>query len=152
WVNGRSIGARAARDDVTDRNGDQWPRLVPAIRNRLRREWKALATAVDARRRDGMGSNAVMALKWLLIVAVCGYVALTILLYFAQRSMMYFPETIHTTPAQAGLPEAEEIALTASDGVHIVGWHVPPRDGKPVILYFHGNGGALRYRVQRFHE
>jgi hypothetical protein len=64
--------------------------------------------------------------------------------------MMYFPETIHTSPAEAGLPEAEEISLTAADGVHIVGWHVAPGDGKPVILYLHGNGGALRYRVERF--
>jgi fermentation-respiration switch protein FrsA (DUF1100 family) len=27
-----------------------------------------------------------------------------------------------------------------------------PRDDKPVILYFHGNGGALRYRVDRFRK
>ena len=25
-----------------------------------------------------------------------------------------------------------------------------PRDGKPVILFFHGNGGALHFRVERF--
>ena len=80
------------------------------------------------------------------------YVGLAAMLYFAQRSMMYFPETIHTSPAEAGLPEAEEISLTAADGVHIVGWHVAPGDGKPVILYLHGNGGALRYRVERFHR
>jgi fermentation-respiration switch protein FrsA (DUF1100 family) len=97
-----------------------------------------------------MGSNAVMALIWLLIVAVCGYVALTILLYFAQRSMMYFPETIHTTPAQAGLPNAEEVTLKTADGENVIAWHVPPRKDKPVIVYFHGNGGALRYRVPRF--
>ena len=39
------------------------------------------------------------------IVLVAFYVALAAILYFTQRSMMYFPETIHTTPAQAGLPE-----------------------------------------------
>ena len=42
------------------------------------------------------------------------------------------------------------MTLTASDGERSVAWHVAPRDGKPVILYFHGNGGALRYRVERF--
>lgn len=97
-------------------------------------------------------SRSMMAVAAGLVVLLFLYIGFAAMLYFAQRSMMYFPETIHTSPAQAGLPEAEEIALTASDGVHIVGWHVPPRDGKPVILYFHGNGGALRYRVQRFHE
>jgi fermentation-respiration switch protein FrsA (DUF1100 family) len=81
------------------------------------------------------------------------YVGMAAILYVAQRSMMYFPDTAHATPAQAGLPEAAEVTLTASDGVRSVAWHVPPRDDtRPVILYFHGNGGALSYRVQRFRK
>lgn len=92
----------------------------------------------------------MLALAWTAIIALCLYVGLATTIYFAQRSLMYFPDTAHVVPAAAGLPEAEEVPLTASDGVHIVAWHVPPRDGKPVILYFHGNGGALRFRVERF--
>ena len=84
------------------------------------------------------------------VVLFCLYLGMAAILYFAQRSMMYFPETVHTTPAQAGLPEAEEVTLTASDGERLVAWHVAPRRDKPVVLYFHGNGGALRYRVERF--
>jgi hypothetical protein len=97
-------------------------------------------------------SLAMTALVGVIVVVLFVYVGLAAMLYFSQRSMMYFPETIHTSPAQAGLPEAEEISLTAADGVRLVGWHVPPRDGQPVILYFHGNGGALRYRVERFRK
>jgi uncharacterized protein len=97
-------------------------------------------------------SQTMTAVIGAIVVLVFIYAGLGAILYFAQRSMMYFPETIHTPPAQAGLPEAEEIALTSSDGVHIVGWHVPAREGRPVVLYFHGNGGALRYRVERFHR
>jgi fermentation-respiration switch protein FrsA (DUF1100 family) len=97
-------------------------------------------------------SRTMTALIVVFAVLLFVYVGLAAMLYFAQRSMMYFPETIHTSPAEAGLPEAEEISLTAADGVHIVGWHVVPHDGKPVILYLHGNGGALRYRVERFHR
>ena len=97
-------------------------------------------------------SRTMTALIAAFIILLFVYAGLAAMLYFAQRSMMYFPETVHTSPAQAGLPEAEEITLNASDGVRIVGWHVAPRDGKPVILYFHGNGGALRYRVERFHK
>jgi fermentation-respiration switch protein FrsA (DUF1100 family) len=97
-------------------------------------------------------SRAMTALIVVIAVLLFVYVGLTAMLYFTQRSMMYFPETIHTPPAAAGLPEAEEISLTTADGVHLVGWHVAPRDGKPVILYLHGNGGALRYRVERFHR
>jgi hypothetical protein len=91
-------------------------------------------------------------LTWLAVIALCVYVGLAAMLYVAQRSLMYFPETIHTTPAQAGLTRAEEVALTTADGEHIFAWHVAPGDGKPVILYFHGNGGALHYRVGRFQK
>jgi fermentation-respiration switch protein FrsA (DUF1100 family) len=91
-------------------------------------------------------------LVWTAVIALCLYAALAATLYFAQRSLMYFPDTAHTLPAAAGLPEAEEVPLTAADGVHIAAWHVPPGAGKPVILYFHGNGGALRFRVERFHR
>ena len=95
---------------------------------------------------------AVMAFVGLMIVLLAFYVALAAILYFTQRSMMYFPETIHTSPAQAGLPEAQEVDLTASDGARIVVWHIAPRRDKPVIVYFHGNGGALRYRAERFRK
>src|SRR5215472_11291978 len=96
------------------------------------------------------GSRTMLALGWTAVIALCLYAALTTTIYLAQRSMMYFPDTAHVLPAAAGLPEAEEVPLTAADGVRIAAWHVPPRDGKPVILYFHGNGGALRFRVERF--
>ncbi|HTZ03739.1 MAG TPA: alpha/beta hydrolase [Xanthobacteraceae bacterium] len=95
-------------------------------------------------------SRTMTILGWIAVIAVCLYVGVTTMVYFAQRSLMYFPDTTHVAPAAAGLPEASEVPLTASDGVQIHVWHVPPRDGKPVVLYFHGNGGALQYRVERF--
>jgi fermentation-respiration switch protein FrsA (DUF1100 family) len=78
--------------------------------------------------------------------------ALVGLMYVAQRSLMYFPETLRTAPADAGLPQAEEVMLDTPDGARVIVWHIPPRGDGPVWLYFHGNGGALRYRVDRFRE
>jgi len=95
-------------------------------------------------------ARAMTALAWIAVIALCLYLGLAAMIYLAQRSLMYFPDTTHVTPAAAGLPQAEEVTLTAADGVKIIAWHVAPRDGKPVILYFHGNGGALKYRVERF--
>jgi uncharacterized protein len=89
-------------------------------------------------------------LKWLLIVLLVGYGAIAVLAYFAQRSLQYFPERTRTAPAAAGLPQAEEIVLTTSDGEQVIAWHVAPRGEKPVVLYFHGNGGALAWRAERF--
>jgi hypothetical protein len=88
-------------------------------------------------------------LEWLIVVAAA-FGGLVALIYVAQRSLMYFPERLHTPPDGAGLPEAQEVALDTKDGERVIVWHVPPRGQKPVVLYFHGNGGALRNRVARF--
>jgi hypothetical protein len=88
-------------------------------------------------------------LKPILIALVC-FGGFTALMYLAQRKLMYFPETIRTAPADAGLPQAEEVILDTADGERVVVWHVPPQGNRPVVLYFHGNGASLRYRVDRF--
>jgi fermentation-respiration switch protein FrsA (DUF1100 family) len=89
-------------------------------------------------------------LKWLLIIVLVGYCGLLLLVYLGQRALQYFHERARTPPAAAGLPEAEEVVLDASDGERVIVWHIPPRGEKPVVLYFHGNGGSLRFRVDRF--
>ncbi len=89
-------------------------------------------------------------LKWIAVIVVAGYLGLGALMYFAQRALMYFPERVRTSPAAAGLPQAEEVVLDTADGEKVIAWHVPPRGDKPVVIYFHGNGGSLRYRVDRF--
>jgi fermentation-respiration switch protein FrsA (DUF1100 family) len=109
-----------------------------------------LQRAWHKKRRTGSASRSMLALAWTAVIGLAFYAVLATVLYVAQRSLMYFPDTAHVVPAEAGLPEAEEVPLTAADGVHVTAWHVPPRDAKPVIVYFHGNGGALRFRVARF--
>jgi uncharacterized protein len=92
-------------------------------------------------------------LKWSLIVGAACYFGFVILLYFAQRSILYpIPEKVRTSPAAAGFPEAEEHVLPTSDGEKIVAWHVPPREGQSVIIFFHGNGDILTWRVPWFRE
>jgi uncharacterized protein len=90
-----------------------------------------------------------MMLNWL-IAAVVLYGGFVALLYLAQRSLQYFPEHGRTAPWTVGLTEAEEVVLDTADGERVIVWHVPPHDGHPVFLYFHGNGGSLRLRVERF--
>ncbi len=89
-------------------------------------------------------------LKWLLVLAVLGYGGLLTLMYVFQRSLMYFPDPARISPAAAGLPGAKEIALSSSDGETLVAWYVPPRDAKPVVIYFQGNAEGLAARVGRF--
>jgi|SRR5215467_7032367 len=89
-------------------------------------------------------------LKSVLLVGAAIYVVLVAVMYLAQRSLMYFPEMLRTMPAQAGLAEAEEVTLDTADSERVIAWHIAPRGDQPIILYFHGNGGALRYRVDRY--
>lgn len=92
-------------------------------------------------------------LKWSLIVGAACYFGFVTLLYFAQRSILYpIPEKVRTPPAAAGFPEAEEHILSTSDGEKLVAWHVPSRAADPVIIFFHGNGDILAWRVPWFRE
>lgn len=90
-------------------------------------------------------------MKTFLLVVVSGFIALGAVVYFGQRGMMYFPDQLRTPPEDVGLPEAKEEQIVTPDGETILVWHIPPRDEtKPVVVYFHGNGGALRLRIRRF--
>jgi uncharacterized protein len=143
----RDAGGENARErvagiycSVADRMRGFIQRAIPAVRELAARAWSNKPVWT------------MTALIGIGVALVCLYVAMAAILYVAQRSLMYFPEVIRTPPAQAGLPEAQEATLTTADGERIFAWHVAPRDGKPVILYLHGNGGALRYRVERFRK
>ncbi|MDP9337029.1 MAG: alpha/beta hydrolase [Actinomycetota bacterium] len=67
-----------------------------------------------------------------------------------QRRLQYFPDRRLVDPAQAGMSGVEDFRLTTDEGETLVAWYVPAKDGHPLILYFHGNGGALVDRVPRF--
>lgn len=90
------------------------------------------------------------ALKSILLFLLIGYGAMVAIAYFAQRALMYFPDRTRTPPAAAGLSEAQEVVIETADGEKLIAWYVPAAEGKPVILYLHGNGGALVNRVRRF--
>src|ERR1043165_2445870 len=96
--------------------------------------------------RDGMDMTL---LKWLIAVAALfgGFVAL---MYVNQRALMYHPEALRTPPAAAGLFDVQEFVLATADGEKVIVWYAPPKRDLPLILYFHGNAGALRYRANRF--
>ncbi len=81
-----------------------------------------------------------------------GLVAYAVLvggLFLFQRQLLYFPDK--TRPALAGLEQLgiREAVLSTEDGLSLLSWYLPPRPGRPVILYFHGNGGHIGYRVER---
>jgi uncharacterized protein len=90
-------------------------------------------------------------IRWLLISAVCAYVLVVGVLYVMQRSLLYHPTATRISPAEAGLPEAQEVELTTSDGEKLIAWHVPPRGDKPVVIFLHGNAAIVAWQA-KFHR
>ena len=92
-------------------------------------------------------------LKWLLIVVSVGYLCGLAAMFLLQRSILFpIPQVVRTTPAAAGFPAVEEHLLTTDDGEKVIVWHHPARPGRPVILYFHGNGDFLAGFFSRFRD
>lgn len=79
------------------------------------------------------------------------YAMVVLFLFFNQRSFIYHPDRDRPSTVEAGVPDMEVIAVLP-EGMDqaIEGWYMPPTDpAKPVILYFHGNGGAIDIRAPR---
>ena len=90
-------------------------------------------------------------IKWIAILLVTVYCAGLLVLYLRQREMLFpIPPVGRTAPAAAGLPQAEEDVLTSADGEKVIIWHVAPKPGHPIVLFFPGNGDFLAGRVSRF--
>jgi hypothetical protein len=90
-------------------------------------------------------------LKWIVIVLAAIYLVSVAVLYFKQREMLFpIPPVGRTAPTAAGFPQAEEDVLTSADGTKVIIWHVPPKPGRPVVVFFPGNGDFLAGRVSRF--
>jgi len=89
--------------------------------------------------------------KWIAIVVAVAYGGALAALFFLQRSMLYpIPSREPVEPGSAGFQQVEKHMLTAADGEKIIVWHMPPKPGRPVILYFHGNGDYLAGFFGRF--
>jgi fermentation-respiration switch protein FrsA (DUF1100 family) len=100
----------------------------------------------------GVLSTVMTLLKWLSF-ALAGYAVLVTVLYLAQREFLYRPpQATRVPPAAAGFPAAEEVVLATSDDEKVIAWHVPPRPGRSVVVFLHGNGEVLAWRVARFEQ
>ena len=89
-------------------------------------------------------------LRYVLLLAVLAYVAIAGFMYVQQRSFQYFPARAGTPPQALGLSGVAEERVKTLDGETIVLWYSPARPGKPTVLFFHGNGGEISGRHERF--
>lgn len=57
-----------------------------------------------------------------------------------ERSVFYFPSKERYADLPSGV---ENLTLTTPDGLKLQAWYLPPPEDRPLVLYFHGNGGNL---------
>ena len=96
----------------------------------------------------------MVAVAVLAALAVAAYAAGVGYLYINQRNMLYTIQPLADKADMAGLPIAKVIIRTP-DAEILKAWHEPPKSGKPVFLFFHGQGGTLdmgKWRYVRMHK
>ena len=82
------------------------------------------------------------------VVASLYLIALGAVFVF-QRGLLYFPDRTAAAPDSAG-PAMQVLTLNTTDGEHLVAWYRPPAAGRPVILFFGGNGSTLIGQTDRW--
>jgi fermentation-respiration switch protein FrsA (DUF1100 family) len=80
---------------------------------------------------------------------IAAYLVICAAAYFGHRMFMYFPDPARIPPEAAGLENVEEVEFAAADGTKLVSWYAPAQEGKPTILYFHGNAANAANRAPK---
>jgi hypothetical protein len=77
-----------------------------------------------------------------LAIVLAGGVALAVL-WWTQRSLMYFPSAGPVPPAARVIAGAEDVELATRDGLRLGAWFVPGRGDppRPAVLVANGNAG-----------
>jgi fermentation-respiration switch protein FrsA (DUF1100 family) len=80
------------------------------------------------------------------------YALLILVLFFMQRSFLYFPSNEKLDLSKAVVTGLEEVKLETADGLVLTAWFMKPepaRNGETFLL-FHGNAGHIGHRVEKF--
>lgn len=86
--------------------------------------------------------------KRIALKLVFAYLALLLVLFIMQRSLLYVPSGEYFTPEQQGI-QAQELHLPTAEGKEALAWFLPPPEdssGK-LVVFFHGNSGSLGTRT-----
>jgi pimeloyl-ACP methyl ester carboxylesterase len=78
-----------------------------------------------------------------LIAAAIFYAAPVAALAVFQRSLLYFPDDAVLAPAGQGALGVEDLRIATADHETLRAWWRAPEPGKPILLFFDGNGMRL---------
>ena len=88
-----------------------------------------------------------MKLTFIFAVGALILAGLLILVWVAQRRLIYFPDPGVPAAASVGLAGVREVTIAVEDGGTIAGWFVPLAGARFTVLVFNGNAGNRAYRA-----
>lgn len=88
-------------------------------------------------------------LTTLVTIPAIAYLAVLAYLYFCQRQLLFLPDRSRPPLGELSYIGVREVMTRTVDGLDLLSWYLPPREGLPVIAYFHGNGGSIVHRGER---
>lgn len=88
-------------------------------------------------------------LRTALKTLIASFAVIFILLYFLQNKLLFYPDRALAAPPKVQVPAVERVEFNSSDGVKLVSWWLPPRPGRPTVLFFQGNAGNIGDRSDR---
>lgn len=88
-------------------------------------------------------------LIWTALFLAGGYATVVLGLFLGQRLLIYQPDRTAPDLAAAGLGGLAAVTLATADGLRLNAWYLAPAPGRPVLAYFHGNGGNIGDRARR---
>ncbi len=90
---------------------------------------------------------------WKIVLALFSlYVGIALALYFLQRKMVFSPDPTYVSPDDIELKGIKEIELKTKDGLKLFSWYAKAAAEKPTLLFFHGNGGNVANREEKFRQ
>ncbi len=96
---------------------------------------------------DKIGSQLLSLVFYLLI----GWVFAVTCLFVLQRQLQYFPDSLPIgTPDSSVISTMHSVSMLTRDGIVLNSWYSPPKSNEhPVIVFFHGNAGTVRNRINK---
>lgn len=67
-------------------------------------------------------------------------------LFFFQRNLLYYPDDSVPSPVASGVPEMSPVTAETGDGLALRSWYRAAEEGRPTVVFFHGNAGNIGSR------
>lgn len=81
------------------------------------------------------------------IAMVFIFIAGTLIMYVFQRHLIYFPAKEMPSRQKFHAEMMQDVKIKTEDGLELHSWYKKPAQNKPVLLYLHGNGGHIGFRM-----